>query len=90
VLQRCFRGASSLPAVSYSGPAIVGIDLSDHRNYWAAGFPSVMVTDTAYLRNPNYHSAGDVAGSLDYERMAGVVDGLLSSVVYLANRPRVK
>lgn len=85
-IKRCFGGASTVPAVSFSGPVIIGTDLSDHRNYWAAGFPSVMVTDTAYLRNPNYHSAGDVANSLDYVRMAGVVDGLLSSVVYLANR----
>ena len=85
-IKKCSRGASTVRAVSFSGPVIIGADLSDHRNYWAAGFPSVMVTDTAYLRNPNYHSAGDVADSLDYDRMAGVVDGLLSSVVYLANR----
>ena len=39
-----------------------------------------MITDTAYLRNPNYHAASDTADTLDYNRMAGVVDGVLSAV----------
>lgn len=29
--------------------------LSDHLNYWKFEFPAVMITDTAFLRNPNYH-----------------------------------
>lgn len=83
--KRCFRGATSVEAVSYSGPPAVGTDLSDHRNYWAAGYPAVMVCDTAFLRNPNYHGPTDTADSLDYRRMAGVVDGVFSTVVRLAN-----
>ena len=83
--KKCFRGASDLPVVSYSGPTAVGADLSDHRNYWAAGYPAVMVTDTAYLRNPNYHTTNDLPSTLDYRRMAMVVDGVLSTVVHLAN-----
>ena len=83
--KRCFRGASDLPVVSYSGPVRLGADLSDHRNYWAAGYPAFMVTDTAYLRNPNYHTTTDLPSTLDYRRMAKVVDGVLSIVVHLAN-----
>ena len=83
--KKAFRGASALPAVSYSGPAAIGADLSDHRNYWMAGFPAIMVTDTAYLRNPAYHTAADLPTTLDYQRMAKVVDGVLSTVVHLAN-----
>jgi hypothetical protein len=83
--KKCFRGASDLPAVSYCGPTVIGADLSDHRNYWAVGYPAVMITDTAYLRNANYHTLGDLPSSLDYRRMAGVVDGVLSFVVHLAN-----
>jgi hypothetical protein len=83
--KKCFRGATDVPAVSYSGPAAAGTDLSDHRNYWAAGFPAFMVTDTAFLRNPNYHGATDTADTLDYRRMAGVVDGVFSTTVSLAN-----
>jgi hypothetical protein len=83
--KRCFRGAKAVRAISYSGPTVFGSDLSDQRNYWAAGFPAIMVCDTAYLRNPNYHEAGDTADTLDYRRMAGVVDGVLSLIVHLAN-----
>ena len=85
--KRCFRGATDLSAVSYSGPIGPGIDLSDQRNYWAQGFPAIMVTDTGPIRNLNYHTATDTADSLDYRRMAGVVDGVFSTVVHLAERP---
>src|SRR5262249_19717517 len=69
--KRCFRVATAVQAVSYSGPSGPGADLSDHRSYWPAGYPAFMVTDTAFLRNANYHCATDTADTLDYERMAG-------------------
>lgn len=72
-----FKGASDLPATSISAPALVqGVDFSDHRSYWRFGMPALMVTDTAFLRNPNYHGAGDTADTLDYTRMAKVVRGV--------------
>ena len=81
--KKCFRGASGLDVVSYSGPTGLGADLSDQRNYWAAGIPAFMVTDTAFMRNPNYHAMADTAETLDYARMAQVVDGVFSTVVML-------
>ena len=57
------------------------LDASDQRSYWAHGFPAVMITDTAYERNPNYHTAGDTAATLDYARMARVVDGVFNAVM---------
>ena len=69
-----FRGASDLPAESINAPrSVPGVDFSDHASYWRFGFPAVMVTDTAFLRNPNYHGAGDTPATLDYRRMAQVV-----------------
>jgi len=66
-----------LPVHSINAPAIVpGIDRSDHRNFWEAGLPAVMVTDTADYRNPNYHRSTDTPDTLDYGRMAAVADGL--------------
>ena len=41
----------------------------------------MIITDTAYLRNPNYHTARDTADTLDYAQMARIVDGLLTAVV---------
>ena len=56
--------------------AVPGIDFSDHLNYWKEGFPALMVTDTAFMRNPHYHQAGDTYETLDYLRMAKVVQGV--------------
>jgi len=50
--------------------------LSDHASFWDAGIPALMVTDTAYFRNPNYHGPGDKPGTLDYRFMAELVDSL--------------
>ena len=33
------------------------------------------------LRNPHYHAPGDTAETLDYRRMAGVVEGVANSVI---------
>lgn len=41
-----------------------------------------LVTDTAYLRNPHYHTVHDTAEKLDYVRMASVVDGVLNAVMH--------
>ena len=67
-------GATNLPVYSINSPTLLqGIDFSDHRSYWHEGFPALMVTDTAFFRNPNYHDAGDTYEKLDYRRMAKVV-----------------
>lgn len=85
-LKRAFSAGTDLPIRSINAPPIVpGLTLSDHRNYWSHGFKAVMITDTAFFRNPNYHTANDTADTLDYVRMAKVVEGTLSAVVSLAN-----
>lgn len=72
---------TDLPAYSINAPAAVpGIDFSDHRNYWAEGFPAVMVTDTAFYRNPAYHSAHDTYETLNYEKMAQVIYGIFKYI----------
>jgi len=50
--------------------------LSDHASFWDVGIPALMVTDTAYFRNPNYHNPGDRPETLDYRFMAELVDSL--------------
>jgi hypothetical protein len=74
--------AEAVPVWSINAPvALAGIDFSDHWSFWQHGLPAVMVTDTAFLRNPNYHRPTDTADTLDYRRMAGVVDGLFQVAV---------
>ncbi len=71
------KGEKGLPVVALPLPESgVRIQLSDHRNYWPHGFPAVMVTDTSYLRNPNYHQASDLPDTLDYRRMALLAQAL--------------
>lgn len=75
--KRIMRSASSLPVYSVNAPAFVpGIDFSDHLNYWAQGYPALMITDTAYYRNTAYHTLEDTADRLDYARMAQLVLGV--------------
>jgi Zn-dependent M28 family amino/carboxypeptidase len=79
------RGAAPLPVESITAPtSLPGVDLSDHRNYWAAGYQAVMITDTAFLRNPHYHRDSDRPETLDYRRMARVVAGVYAAVKGLA------
>jgi Zn-dependent M28 family amino/carboxypeptidase len=60
--------------------AIPGIDYSDHRSYWAQGYPGVMVTDTAFYRNFNYHEKADSIEKLDFNRMAQVVEAVFGVI----------
>ena len=84
-VKRAMRGAAKIPVHSISAPrALPGLDFSDHRNYWEADYPAVMITDTAFYRNHNYHTEMDTPDSLDYARMSEVVTGLFNAVVALA------
>lgn len=84
-IRGAMRRAAPLPVQSINAPRWVpGVDFSDHASYWDAGYRAVMVTDTAFYRNPFYHTARDTAGTLDYPRMAMVVRGVDAAVRKLA------
>jgi Zn-dependent M28 family amino/carboxypeptidase len=79
------RNASPLPVYSINAPTFIpGVDFSDQKNYWHAGYSAVMITDTAFYRNRNYHTALDTEEKLDYKRMAMVVEGVYAAVTELA------
>jgi Zn-dependent M28 family amino/carboxypeptidase len=78
-------GQNELPIRSINAPAsIPGVDFSDHRNYWAFGYDAVMITDSAFYRNPNYHTGADTPEKLDYNRMSKVVEGVYYTVIDFA------
>jgi Zn-dependent M28 family amino/carboxypeptidase len=86
-VKAAMAGASDLPVHSINTVvAIPGIDLSDHRNYWSEGYRALMITDTAFYRNPHYHEAGDTHDKLDYRRMAQVVQGVFAVVQSYSGR----
>lgn len=82
---RAFRAGSDFPAEGLASPAVVpGVSWSDQLSFWRAGYPGIMVTDTAFHRNPHYHQASDTPGTLDYASMARVVLGLRHTIERLA------
>jgi hypothetical protein len=64
-------------------PFVPGIGLSDHGPFWKMGFRAVMVTDTAFYRNPNYHSSKDTIETLRFDKMSQLVRGMVHVVDYL-------
>lgn len=88
-IKKRMRRAAPLPVHSINAPRwLPGVDFSDHRSYWEAGWNAVMITDTAFYRNDNYHTAADTADTLDYGRMALVVEGVYAAVAAEAGRIR--
>ncbi len=74
-----------VPVETLSAPSIVpGISLSDHSSFWKEGYSAVMITDTAFYRNPNYHQASDTKETLNYEVMAELLKGLVHVIHNLA------
>ena len=71
---------------SLAAPAgLVGVDFSDHLNYWKFGYDAIMITDTAFYRNKNYHQLTDTIETLNFSKMARVVEGVFYGVVDLAS-----
>jgi Zn-dependent M28 family amino/carboxypeptidase len=84
-IKRSMRAATDLPVYSINAPSLLpGIDFSDHLNYWRNDFPAVMVTDTSFYRNKNYHTAQDTMEKLDYNRMAQVVQAVHATIFDLS------
>jgi len=67
-----------------NGEGLEETRLSDHSPFWDQGFSALMVTDTAFLRNPNYHLPSDTMETLDFEFMRKVAVGIYYSMVELA------
>lgn len=57
--------------------------LSDNASFWDRRYPALMITDTAFLRNPHYHSLTDTADTLDYGFMGAVARAVLAAIVDL-------
>jgi hypothetical protein len=65
---------------------VPGVDFSDHRSFWKMGYPAVMITDTAFYRNPNYHKETDRIDTLDFNRLSSLLDGLVQMAKDLSQR----
>jgi hypothetical protein len=82
---RCLRKHASIPVETLSTVSIVpGVDFSDHKSFWEEGYPAVMLTDTAFYRNPKYHTSSDTIDTLDFSRMTDLLTGLVETIKDLA------
>ena len=74
---RSFRSHTAFPSIGGVAPdSVPGIDWSDHWAFEQAGFPALMVTDTAPFRYPHYHQFTDTPDKVDVENLARVVKGM--------------
>lgn len=81
-LKAAWKKYSDFPLETLNAPeSVPGLALSDHINYWKHGFRALMLTDTAFFRNKNYHEKTDTPETLDYRRMAAVVEAVYGMLV---------
>ena len=81
-----FRARTAFPSEGVAAPrATKGVHWSDHWAFWQAGYPAIMITDTALYRYPHYHKPGDTPDKLDYDGLARVTDGLVDVIKALAS-----
>jgi len=48
------------------------ISLSDNINFWKFGFKAIMITDTAFVRNKNYHTSFDLIDTINIDKIKDV------------------
>jgi len=80
-LTRAFQRNTELPVVKlivpFGGRLMPSVRLSDHSSFWDQGFKAVMITDSAFYRNPHYHRSSDTMEKLDYRFMSELVESLV-------------
>ena len=70
--------------VDDNGRALPATRLSDHAPFWDRGYPALLLTDTAFLRNPHYHQPHDLPETLDVEFMTHVARCVVALTLTLA------
>jgi Zn-dependent M28 family amino/carboxypeptidase len=77
IFKENFHKYTKLPLIGLAAPGVVtGIDFSDHLNYWKHGWQAAMITDTAFMRNHNYHELTDTPDTLNYDKIVEVIRGV--------------
>lgn len=63
-----------------NGNLISATRWSDHSPFWDKGYRAIMVTDTAFLRNPHYHKPSDTIDTLDLDFLTSVCQSLITAI----------
>jgi len=84
IVERAMRTIDGLPVETLvlpgNGWAFPEARLSDHAPFWDRGYPALLVTDTAFFRNPHYHQPSDTVETLDLAFLERVTQGLVTAV----------
>ena len=64
-----------------NGETLPDVRRADHAPFWDRGYQALFVTDTANLRNPYYHQAGDTLETLNLVFAADVANASAATVV---------
>ncbi len=77
-----FKKQHLVKTKKFSAPAkLPGIDFSDHLNYWLFDYSALMITDTGFNRNKNYHEGSDTIETLDLLRMSKVIETIYEALM---------
>jgi len=72
------------------GPAsIPGIALSDHSSFTKHGFHAILLTDTAFYRNKNYHMPSDTFDSINFKFLAENIINLFIVIKEILNMEKL-
>jgi hypothetical protein len=66
------------------GDAMPHTRRSDHASFWDAGYPAVMLTDTANFRNPHYHRETDTVDTLNLKFLSNVAATVTATAIQIA------
>jgi len=84
---KTFRDQTAFPSAGGVAPGFIpGIDWSDHWSFANYGYPALMVTDTAYFRDPDYHHPTDLPAKVDVEKVARVTHGVAKVIWRMATQ----
>jgi Zn-dependent M28 family amino/carboxypeptidase len=84
VVRKAMRQQKTVKVESLCAPGFIPpLFLSDHSSFWKYGYPALMITDTAFLRNPHYHAVTDTVDTLNFDFLARVVDAVRAAVIAL-------
>jgi Zn-dependent M28 family amino/carboxypeptidase len=79
-VENSIRKSGGIPVETLTTFSLVpGVDFSDHNSFWKRGYTAVMITDTAFYRNPNYHSPDDRIETLDFHKMSALLEALVQT-----------
>jgi Zn-dependent M28 family amino/carboxypeptidase len=72
--KKIYNSRARCKIYEYIGPAsIPGMDLSDHMSFIRSGYRAIMISDTGFYRNKNYHSSNDTFDTINFKLLANTV-----------------